>query len=117
MTSTTREFTLGHTVSRFTTEKTTKAFAGTISILPRTKKRKMQIRASFFQHMTQNGGYSFAPTISFHAVIPDDSKVFQLVEDGDLHGLRQMLQDGLASLTDCDTYGRSLLGVEDSTFA
>jgi hypothetical protein len=117
MTSTTRESTVGHTVSRVTTEQTTKSFAGTISILPRTKKRKMQIRASFFQHMTQNGGYSFAPTISFHAVIPNDSKVFQLVEDGDLDGLKQMLQDGLASLTDCDMDGRSLLGVRFSILA
>jgi hypothetical protein len=114
MASTTRESILGHTVSKFTPEKIIKSFAGTISILPRTKQRQMQIRASFFQHMTQNGAYSFAPTISFHAVIPNDSKVFQLIEDGDLDGLKQMLQDGLASLTDCDTNGRSLLGVRDS---
>lgn len=117
MTSTTRESVLGHTVSRFTTEQTTKSFAATISILPRTKERKMQIRASFFQHMTRNGGYSFTPTISFHAVIPNDSRVFRLAEGDDLDGLKQMLQDGLASLTDCDMNGRSLLGVRDTILA
>ena len=92
-------------------EVATAAFAGTITLLPKTKRKKLKIRAFFSQYMMKNGTFSFAPTLSFHAVIPDDSPVFRLVEDGDLEGLKQMLQDGLASVTDCDTRGRSLLAV------
>ena len=92
-------------------EVVTEAFAGTLTLLPKTKGKKMKLRAFFAQHVMRNGVFSFAPTLSFHAIIPDNSSVFQLIESGDLEGLKQILQNGRASLTDCNTSGNSLLGV------
>ncbi|RSL71618.1 hypothetical protein CEP51_012027 [Fusarium floridanum] len=42
-------------------------------------------------------------------VLPVGSLVFELVEAGDLQGLKEMLQSGRASLRDHDEYGASLL--------
>lgn len=92
-------------------EEVTETFTGTLTLLPKTKERNMKIRAFFTQKKLASGSFSFLPTLSFHAVIPDDSKVFQIIKRGDLDGLCRMLQDRLASLTDCDTQGRSLLWV------
>lgn len=86
--------------------------AGTLKLLTKTKnKRNIKIRAFFVQQVLSQGTLSISPVLSFHAIIPDDSKVFQLIKHGDLQGLKQILQDGEASLTDRDTLSRSLLGV------
>ena len=89
-------------------------FTGILTLLPKTKGENIKIRASFAQKKMASGSFSSLPTISFHAVIPDNSKVFQLIKEGNLDGLRRMLQDGQTSLTDCDTCGRSLLWVKFS---
>jgi hypothetical protein len=54
---------------------------------------------------------SLKPTISFTAIIPDDSEIFALARGGDLQGIIKHVQQGHASLTDCDTKGRTLLNV------
>ena len=83
-----------------------------LGIFQRQEEKNIKIRAFFTQKVATSGSFSFLPTISFHAVIPDDSKVFQFVREGNLEGLVGLLKDGLASLTDCDTQGRSLLWVK-----
>ncbi|KAJ3471643.1 hypothetical protein MRS44_001742 [Fusarium solani] len=47
--------------------------------------------------------------LQINRVLPEGSLVFQLVEQGNLRGLKEMLQDGRASLQDHDEHGASLL--------
>lgn len=54
---------------------------------------------------------SLRPTVSFSAILPNGSEVFRKVKNGDLDGLRQMLAEGTASLSDCNERGNSLLTV------
>jgi hypothetical protein len=49
--------------------------------------------------------------LQINRVLPEGSLVFQLVEQGNLRGLKEMLQDGRASLQDHDEHGASLLFV------
>lgn len=51
------------------------------------------------------------PTLSFRSTIPDDSMIFDVAKFGSPHDLQALIYDGLASLNDCDTNGRSLLNV------
>jgi hypothetical protein len=54
------------------------------------------------------------PSISVNRVRPNGSQVFQLVEDGNLNGLRKSLAEGTASVRGHDEDGRSLLFVSHS---
>jgi hypothetical protein len=51
------------------------------------------------------------PTLSFRSTIPDNSKIFQVAKFKSPRDLQTLIRDGLASLNDCDTNGRSLLNV------
>jgi hypothetical protein len=51
------------------------------------------------------------PTLSFRSTLPNDSEVFKIVRGGSPHDLETLLDGGLASLSDCDTEGRSLFHV------
>ncbi len=50
-------------------------------------------------------------TIKYQAVIPNDSEVFKIASSGGVKELFKLLEKGLASLTDHDEEGRSLLNV------
>ena len=54
------------------------------------------------------------PMLKFRAIIPDDSEVFRVVEGGSVRKLKTLLNNGTASLGDCDSMGRSLLNVSIS---
>ncbi|CAG8975236.1 hypothetical protein HYALB_00011936 [Hymenoscyphus albidus] len=49
--------------------------------------------------------------IIYQATIPRGSRVFQIIESGNLHRLMEVIQEGTASLTDRDEDGCSLLNV------
>ena len=67
---------------------------------------------AYFQHRVDSSGFwSFNPMISIHTIVPADSEVFRVIEEGDLEGLVRLFQNGEASLRDCDPRGRSLLAV------
>ena len=51
------------------------------------------------------------PTLTFRAIVPDDSEVIRVVEGGSVRKLKKLLDSGQASLGDCDSMGRSLLNV------
>lgn len=57
---------------------------GTVSFIPKRTDRQTQISASFFQRLTKDGFFSLSPRLSICAIIPDNSEIFALVEDGDL---------------------------------
>jgi hypothetical protein len=51
------------------------------------------------------------PTLSFRPSRPDDSDIFEVAKYGSPHDLERMIENGRASLNDCNTKGRSLLNV------
>lgn len=70
-----------------------------------------KINVTVLQNLTCNGYYSLKPTLSYHAMMPFESDVLVTVKTGNLFRLKYLLQQGMASLTDCDPDGRSLLSV------
>jgi hypothetical protein len=73
---------------------------------------KLMMCATFSGQLSFNGvSHVLPPMLSFHAIIPGSSPVFAAVKQGDLERLHKLLQDGQASLTDCDEDGRPLLQV------
>ncbi|KAF8528325.1 ankyrin repeat-containing domain protein [Trichophaea hybrida] len=91
-----------------------KIFAGTMSFMPNStglrNNKSFRISVSLEQAI-KSGGILLSPqpTISFSAVLPENSEVFNLAKTGDLDGLVRLFSEGKASLSDCDTSGRSLL--------
>ncbi|KAM0441175.1 hypothetical protein ACHAPT_000481 [Fusarium lateritium] len=57
----------------------------------------------------QTNTMSSISRLQVNRVLPAESLVFKLVRQGNLRGLKEMLQDGRASLQDHDEYGASLL--------
>jgi hypothetical protein len=87
---------------------------GTVSFMPnRTRRTKnVRIQISIQQKVSPDGFMtSLRPTLSFSAILPNDSEVFLKVKAGDLDGLQRMLADGTATLSDCNERGNSLLTV------
>lgn len=69
---------------------------------------KFRIQISIQQKVSPDGFMtSLCPTLSFSAILPNDSEVFLKVRAGDLDGLQRMLADGTAALSDCDESGAS----------
>jgi hypothetical protein len=87
------------------------AFYETLTLMSKGSSNPVKLRAFFIQKILRSGVFSLSPTLSFHAIVPDDSLIFELVRQGNVKGLVEELQNGRASLTDCDSHGRSLLGV------
>ena len=52
--------------------------------------------------------------LTFRAIVLDDLEVFRVVESGSIRKLRKLLNNGTASLGDCDSKKRSLLNVSIS---
>ena len=94
-------------------EKIIEEFKGTITLhLPNSYHSK-KINIAFCQRVTSWGSSILAPAISFHCIIPMNSKVFDVVAEGSVQELLELLQGrgGNATLWDCDPNGRSLLNV------
>lgn len=89
-------------------------FEGTVSFISKRTDWRTKISASFIQRLTRDGFFSLSPRLSFCAIIPDHSEIFALVENGDLKGIINLLQQGKASQSDCDSEGRTLLNVRKS---
>lgn len=87
---------------------------GTVSFMPNKRRsaKNFRIQISIHQNVSSEGLMtSLRPTISFSAILPNNSEVFRKVESGDLDRLQQMLANGTAALSDCDERGNSLLVV------
>lgn len=50
-------------------------------------------------------------TVTYQAMIPNDSEIFKIIESGEVEELLEALDNKTASLTDRDEEGRSLLNV------
>lgn len=91
-------------------------FTGTVTIIPRNKTfgepaGGFIIMASFAQQLVSGGFFSPRPTISFSAIISRKSEVFRLAGEDDVCGLKQLIEDGKASLRGCESSGWTLLHV------
>jgi hypothetical protein len=86
---------------------------GTVSFIPNKRRRTTNFRVQISIQQSVINGFmgSLRPTVSFSAMLPNASEVFRKVATGDLDGLRQMLTEGTASLSDCDELGNFLLVV------
>ena len=76
-----------------------------------TKPRTAQVAITFQQQILHHGSFLKKPILSVSALLPEDSKVFQLIKKGDMRGLMKSLSLREARLTDRDLDGRCLLNV------
>lgn len=94
------------------TESADEAFATKVVITPASAPiSRSQIVIDVASRMYRNRVTYFTPTLTFRAMIPNDSEVFRVVKGGSVKRLKKLLSSGAASLGDCDEKGRSLLNV------
>ena len=87
------------------------SFSATIDYLPNGSFPKSKISVAFEQFISFRDATSRNPVLSFCAMIPDDAEILYLISEDDVHGVQRMIEQGRASLSDCDSMGRSLLFV------
>ena len=94
------------------TDCTNEAFAAKLLVTPTSDlPSSFQIIVDIASRAYQNRTIYFEPTLTFRAMVPDDSEVFRVVEAGSVKKLKRLLSNRAASLRDCDSMGRSLLNV------
>jgi len=74
--------------------------------LPKTK-----IMATIQRHSMLKSYTSPIPTLSFCAMRPDDADIFLRIKEDDVRGVEGLLEQGFASLSDCDRQGNPLVYV------
>lgn len=95
-----------------TGEDTQKECVTTVTFMPNYAQNPYMIVASeYFSQYSSRQHVSSISYLAINPVLPTESRVFQVVERGDLQQLREMLQNGEASLRDTDVNGCSLLHV------
>lgn len=86
----------------------------TVTLISRGSQRQcMLIATDYVSRATSTGDLSSISYLAINPILPLGSKVFQLVKEGRLQELREMIQNGEASLRDCDEEGSSLLFVSN----
>jgi hypothetical protein len=82
------------------------AFAAKVTIVPNSYRiRSLRVIFDFPPILNP------IPKITYQAMIPNDSEVFQIIASGQVEKLIEALDVGSISLTDRDEEGRSLLNV------
>ncbi|KAJ9614645.1 hypothetical protein H2200_002782 [Cladophialophora chaetospira] len=89
---------------------TTQVFSATLEYLPSSNFAYAKIVASVVHRAGLFGSTTLYPSLTVSPIVPAQSEVFAAIKTGDLTGLKSLLQEGRASLKDCDPQGRSLLG-------
>ena len=89
-----------------TTESMDTVLAARVAVVPhRTTTSSFRVVFDFTPHLDP------AAKITYQAMIPNDSEVFNVVRKGEVELLKEVLRQGTARLTDRDEEGRSLLNV------
>jgi hypothetical protein len=88
--------------------------AEVVLTLPARRNRPAQIRFLLSQQVTPELNTTLTPMLSARQMIPDDSEVFRTAATGTVKALRDLLCARKASLSDCDSKGRSLINVSIS---
>lgn len=81
-------------------EEVEEIFESRVNFIPKRTDRQTRILASFMQRVTKDGFFSLKPRLSFCAIIPHNSEIFDLIRDNDLGGIIDHLQLGKAFLSD-----------------
>ena len=98
-----------------TTESAAEAFAAKLLIiLVSASSSKTQIVVDVASKTYHDRTMFLTPMLAFRAIVLDNSEVFRVVEIGSVRKLRKLLNNGTASVGDCDLMGRSLLNVSIS---
>jgi hypothetical protein len=85
---------------------TDREFRARVAIVPScSKTSRFRVVFDFTPHFDPK------PKITYQAMIPNDSEIFNLIEFGNVEEFINALEQGTASLTDRDEQGRSLLSV------
>lgn len=81
----------------------------TLRVEPRCQSSGSALAVFFSEHRDGQSTKTIPPTVLAYKTVRGDAKVFKLIRDDDLAGLRTLLACGEASIHDCDESGRSLL--------
>lgn len=87
------------------------SFAFRLSLLPTDQRQKYAISAYGYSDFQDWRTVTFCPIITFNAIIPDDSDIFEAIKLGDFDWMLELFESRNASPHDCDPDGRSLLYV------
>ncbi|KAH7141684.1 ankyrin repeat-containing domain protein [Dactylonectria macrodidyma] len=80
-----------------------------LTVLPNKSQDSHMIVASLSQHQVSFDRITSISTLMVNRVLPNESRVFQVVREGNLQELERMFRDKAASPRDHDEYGASLL--------
>lgn len=83
----------------------------TLRVEPQQQSSGSALAVFFSEHKNGRSSTTIPPIVVVYNKIRSDSRVFLLIEDDDLDGLKLLLASGEASVRDCDESGRSLLHV------
>jgi len=87
------------------------SFSAAVYYTPRGPLPKTKIVTRFQQSVGLQLSTSLVPTLTYCAMIPHDAEIFHHILLDDVHGIHCLIENGLASLSDCDPEGRPLLFV------
>lgn len=85
----------------------------TLCLGPRFPGSDLPVAVHFRQTKTHTGVSFINPVILAYRVVSKDAEVFKVVRIDDLAGLKALLEDGKATLRDCDHEGTTLLHVSE----
>ena len=85
------------------------AFSARIAIAPKITGRSSSYIV--FDFASNVASIDLSMKLTYFPMVPNDSKVFTIVRDGEVHQLVEAFEEGYASLNDRDEQGRSLLKV------
>ena len=84
-------------------------FSGRIALVP--ERTGTPLSCIIFNFASITGSTNLSMNLTYYPMIPNSSRIFEIVNAGDLQGLIEALENGDASLNDRDEQGRSLLNV------
>jgi hypothetical protein len=86
-------------------------FLAKVKLLPNDPQSSIVVVVQLRQLQMPTGLLSLNPFISIGRILPPNSLIFQLVEKGDVEGLKHLINSGEVTLRDRDIYGTPLLHV------
>jgi len=82
-----------------------------VAIIPQASDYHTCLSAWIYQKILATGKCSVQATLTFRAIIPSDSEIFSLIREGNLDGVRKMIEGGQVKVNDTDPDGQTIYGV------
>ena len=77
-------------------------FSATLDYVPSGQTSNFKITASFRQYARLQSFTSLSPTLTYSAMMPENAEIIRRVKANDVPGMLSLLEQGFASITDCD---------------